>query len=117
MTSKNLARHPCGFDSAMAQSLDMFDETEALPVVESAETVTPPAETVLSPAAQRFDSCRWRQVAEDLTPAHCSHRDVAPMAGAQTFNAEAWCLDCGFYKVRRTPKKRPLPSPQDRYYY
>ena len=38
------------------------------------------------------------------------------MAGA-AFTAEAWCLDCGFYKVRRTPKKRPMPSPEDRYYY
>jgi hypothetical protein len=101
----------------MAQSLDMFDETEALPVVESAETAAPVAETVISPAAQRFETCRWRQAAEDPTPAHCTHRDVAPMAGVQTFNPEAWCLDCGFYKVRRTPKKRPSPLPQDRYYY
>lgn len=117
MPSKNPARHPCGFGPAMAQSLDMFDETEALPVAESPETATPTAETVVSPAAQRFESCRWRQVAEEPTPAHCTHRDVAPMAGVQTFNPEAWCLDCGFYKIRRTPKKRPSPPPQDRYYY
>ena len=101
----------------MAQSLDMFDETEGVPAVEPAEPVVPAAEPVASPAVQRFESCRWRQVAEDPTPAHCTHRDVAPMAGVQTFNPEAWCLECEFYKVRRTPKKRPFPPPQDRYYY
>ncbi len=101
----------------MAQSLDMFDETEALPAVDTGEPAAIPAETTLSPAVQRFESCRWKQAAEDSTPAHCTHRDVAPMAGVQTFNAEAWCLECEFYKVRRTPKKRPSPPPQDRYYY
>jgi hypothetical protein len=30
---------------------------------------------------------------------------VLPIAGT-SFNPEAWCLDCTFYKLRRTPKKR-----------
>jgi len=28
------------------------------------------------------------------------------MAGTNSFDPEAWCLDCAFYKLRRTPKKR-----------
>lgn len=35
------------------------------------------------------------------------------MAGT-SFNPEAWCPDCQFYKLRRTPKKR---SPDDDYRY
>jgi hypothetical protein len=28
------------------------------------------------------------------------------MAGTTGFDPEAWCLECTFYKLRRTPKKR-----------
>ena len=28
------------------------------------------------------------------------------MTGANGFDPDAWCPDCGFYKLRRTPKKR-----------
>ena len=31
--------------------------------------------------------------------------DVLPLAGT-SFNPEAWCPDCQFFKLRRTPKKR-----------
>jgi hypothetical protein len=31
---------------------------------------------------------------------------VLPFAGKEGFNADSWCLECGFYKLRRTPKKR-----------
>ena len=70
------------------------------------------AETpVQSAAVQRYHSCRWRKPPEEGSPAdHCSHRDVQPMAGTTGFDAEAWCPDCQFYKVRRIPKKR---SPED----
>ncbi len=57
-----------------------------------------------SPAVARFKSCRWRRPPED-GPECCGHRDVLPMAGIN-FNPEAWCPDCEFYKLRRTPKKR-----------
>jgi hypothetical protein len=30
---------------------------------------------------------------------------VLPIAGVN-FNPEAWCPDCAFFKLRRTPKKR-----------
>jgi hypothetical protein len=58
----------------------------------------------LSEAVLRFKSCRWRRPPED-GPECCGHRDVLPIAGT-SFNPEAWCLDCTFYKLRRTPKKR-----------
>jgi hypothetical protein len=69
----------------------------------------------LSPAAQRFQSCRWRKAAEDGLPDHCTHRDVQPMAGTAGFNADSWCLDCGHYKIRRNPRKRSA-IPDDRHY-
>ena len=43
---------------------------------------------------------------EDGIPDHCTHRDVLPMAGKEGFSADSWCLECAFYKLRRTPKKR-----------
>jgi len=58
-----------------------------------------------SPAVARFKSCRWRRPPED-GPECCGHRDVLPIAGASGFYPEAWCPDCTFYKLRRTPKKR-----------
>jgi hypothetical protein len=60
----------------------------------------------VSPAAERFQSCRWRKPHEDGTADCCGHRDVLPMTGANGFDATAWCPDCGYYKLRRTPKKR-----------
>jgi hypothetical protein len=58
-----------------------------------------------SAAVARFKSCRWRRPPED-GPECCGHRDVLPMAGTTGFDPEAWCPDCTFYKLRRTPKKR-----------
>jgi hypothetical protein len=36
----------------------------------------------------------------------CTHREVKPYAGATTFDAEAWCPECTYFKLRRVPKKR-----------
>jgi hypothetical protein len=58
----------------------------------------------VSAAVIKFKSCRWRRPPED-GPECCGHRDVLPIAGT-SFNPEAWCPDCAFYKLRRTPKKR-----------
>ena len=63
------------------------------------------AAAVVSPAVAKFKSCRWRRPPEE-GPECCGHRDVLPMAGTSGFDAEAWCPDCSFYKLRRTPKKR-----------
>ena len=62
-----------------------------------------------SAAVLKFKSCRWRRPPED-GPECCGHRDVLPIAGTTGFDPQAWCPDCAFYKLRRTPKKR---SPDD----
>jgi hypothetical protein len=68
-------------------------------------TEQPPVESAaVSPAVVKFKSCRWRRPPED-GPECCGHRDVLPIAGI-SFNPDAWCPDCSFYKLRRTPKKR-----------
>lgn len=75
------------------------DETPAEP----ANVAVPPA--AVSAAVIKFRSCRWRRPPEDGTEC-CGHRDVLPMAGTNSFDAEAWCPDCTYFKLRRTPKKR-----------
>src|ERR1700730_18319171 len=64
---------------------------------------------VVSEAVTKFKSCRWRRPPED-GPECCGHRDVLPLAGTTGFDPQAWCPECTFYKLRRTPKKR---SPED----
>jgi hypothetical protein len=72
----------------------------------------PGTETPFSAAVARFKSCRWRRPPED-GPECCGHRDVLPIAGTSGFDPQAWCPDCTFYKLRRTPKKR---NPEDYQY-
>lgn len=62
------------------------------------------APEALSPAVEKFRSCRWR--CDPDAGEFCTHRDVLPFAGKEGFVPESWCPDCGFYKLRRTPKKR-----------
>jgi hypothetical protein len=68
----------------------------------TAPEVDSPAQTV---AVMRFKSCRWRRPPDEGTEC-CGHRDVLPIAGTTGFDPEAWCPECAFYKLRRTPKKR-----------
>jgi len=63
----------------------------------------------LAPAVVRFRSCRWRRPPEE-GPECCSHRDVLPLAGTSGFNPEAWCPDCQYFKLRRTPRRQPRPD-------
>ncbi|HSC30019.1 MAG TPA: hypothetical protein VLD67_22250 [Vicinamibacterales bacterium] len=63
-----------------------------------------PAAPAVSPAVERFRSCRWR-AAPDAGD-YCTHRDVLPFAGKEGFKPESWCPECSFFKLRRTPKKR-----------
>lgn len=74
-------------------------ETAAEPTVPEA-----PAAPAASPAVEKFKSCRWRATPDQGE--FCTHRDVLPFAGKEGFSAESWCPECGFYKLRRTPKKR-----------
>jgi hypothetical protein len=71
------------------------------PSLQEQAMVEAPAE---SEAVVKFKSCRWRRPPED-GPECCGHRDVLPIAGT-SFNPEAWCPDCAYFKLRRTPKKR-----------
>ena len=71
-----------------------------------AEAVPAPATDAPLPGAARFNSCRWQQPIEDGIAAFCTHREVKPYAGTTGFDAEAWCPDCAYYKLRRVPKKR-----------
>ena len=82
----------------------------AEPVAPTASTETP----VVSEAVTKFKSCRWRRPPED-GPECCCHRDVLPMAGTTGFDPQAWCPDCSFYKLRRTPKKRDPNDFSSRY--
>jgi hypothetical protein len=68
------------------------------------DTPSTTTQAPMSEAAIKFKSCRWRRPPED-GPECCGHRDVLPIAGT-SFNPEAWCPECTFFKLRRTPKKR-----------
>jgi hypothetical protein len=72
----------------------------------------PPATSDVPQSASlvRFRSCRWMQPAENGNSEFCTHREVKPYAGTSGFDADAWCPDCQYYKLRRAPKKR---SPDD----
>ena len=82
-----------------------------------ADTSAPAPATSDSPqsaALIRFRSCRWMQPAENGSTEFCTHREVKPYAGTAGFDADAWCPDCQYYKLRRAPKKR---TPGDDYSY
>ena len=83
----------------------MSDPLPAPPSTAPGTTAAQPVDAPASPAVVRFKSCRWRRPPEE-GPECCGHRDVLPMAGTSGFDPEAWCPDCTFYKLRRTPKKR-----------
>ena len=68
-----------------------------------------------SPAIARFESCRWRQPPEDGEPAFCTHQEVKPYAGTAGFDPDAWCGDCEYYKLRRTPRKPRRDEDEDQY--
>ena len=67
---------------------------DAVTPAEPVETEPAPA---LSPAVERPP--------EDGSEC-CTHRDVLPMAGATSFNPEAWCPECEHFKAKRAPRKR-----------
>ena len=68
-----------------------------------------------SAALVRFRSCRWMQAPEHGNAAFCTHREVKPYAGTLGFEAEAWCPECQYYKLRRAPRKRPAEDESYRY--
>ena len=88
----------------------------AEPVAEPAVPGPAPATSdhPASAAFVRFRSCRWMQPAENGNAEFCTHREVKPYAGTAGFDAEAWCPECQYYKLRRSPKKR---TPDESYNY
>jgi hypothetical protein len=58
-----------------------------------------------SAAVMKFRSCRWRRPPDEGSEC-CTHRDVMPIAGTAGFKPEAWCPDCEYFKLRRSPRKR-----------
>ena len=82
----------------------MSDPFRARAAVDARASRPHVASPSVSEAVIKFKSCRWRRPPED-GPECCGHRDVLPIAGT-SFNPEAWCPDCAFFKLRRTPKKR-----------
>jgi hypothetical protein len=79
------------------------------PVPESAPSIPLTPVTSANPesaAGVRFRSCRWMQPPESGIQPFCTHREVKPYAGTQGFDAEAWCPECQYYKLRRAPRKR-----------
>jgi hypothetical protein len=84
----------------MSDSFTTSPTPEGAPAETAAAEISPASEAVM-----KFKSCRWRRPPED-GPECCGHRDVLPLAGTSGFDPAAWCPDCAFYKLRRTPKKR-----------
>jgi hypothetical protein len=80
----------------------------------TASSVPVTSDNPQSAAFVRFGSCRWQQPAENGNSAFCTHREVKPYAGTAGFDADAWCPECQYYKLRRAPKKK---SPSDEYTY
>jgi len=103
------------FESAPAGAPESGSETKT--DLETAERPASPEvkqEPKANPAVTRFLSCRWHE-AQDAGATYCSHRDVLPFAGKNGFNAEAWCPECAFFKVKRIAKKRAITDYGDYY--
>ncbi len=83
------------------------ETTEAAPNAPQVDTPPAPTKAPVSDAVIKFRSCRWR--CDPDQGEFCTHRDVLPFAGKEGFVADSWCPECGFYKLRRTPKKREYP--------
>jgi hypothetical protein len=94
---------------------DRVEQPGGEPLSEPAAPAAPATSDVPQSAnLVRFNSCRWQQPAENGNAAFCTHREVKPYAGTTGFDADAWCPECQYYKLRRAPKKR---TPGDEYSY
>jgi hypothetical protein len=94
---------PVGPPPAGEDGFVTTDRPAAPPTPVQAAPVAPTA--AVSEAVIKFRSCRWRRPPDEGTEC-CGHRDVLPIAGTTSFDAEAWCPDCAYFKLRRVPKKR-----------
>ena len=104
---------PTNEESAGTSPAPAAQEASASP---DAPAATAPAtsDNPQSASLARFNSCRWQQPKEEGGSEFCTHREVKPYAGTSGFDADAWCPDCQYYKLRRAPKKR---NPNEDYSY
>jgi hypothetical protein len=105
----SLSGAPGGAAPASTTAAERHDASDAPAHAGSAPVAEPAA-----PGAARFNSCRWQQPKEEGIAAFCTHREVKPYAGSASFDPEAWCPECQYYKLRRAPKKR---NPAEDYSY
>lgn len=82
------------------------NDPEILTADAPASPETPSSPQPESPSFARFRSCRWHQPKENGNTEFCTHREVKPYAGTAGFDPDAWCGDCQYYKLRRSPKKK-----------
>ena len=85
------------------------DGTGTPPAPPATDSAVTPSGNGLSAAVTKFRSCRWRRPPDEGGEC-CTHRDVMPIAGTGAFNADAWCPDCEYFKLRRAPRKRTEPE-------
>jgi hypothetical protein len=106
------------FSPPGGESQGAFGTSAPAPDAPAAPAQTSPApatsDSPQSAALIRFRSCRWQQPKEEGSSEFCTHREVKPYAGTTGFDADAWCPECQYYKLRRAPKKR---EPRDDYSY
>lgn len=95
-------------DNPFASSTPEAPQAAATPQAADAAAAPAPATSDRPESASlvRFRSCRWQQPAENGNAEYCTHREVKPYAGTAGFDADAWCPECRYYKLRRAPKKR-----------
>ena len=107
--ASNYSNDPFGRSGADQHSpLSASASAQATPeAAVPAEGTTVATENPPSPALVRFNTCRWQQPKEEgSNAAFCTHREVKPYAGTTAFDADAWCPECQYYKLRRAPRKR-----------
>jgi hypothetical protein len=80
-------------------------DSPLLPATAPAQAEIAPDASGVSAAVMKFRSCRWRRPPDEGSEC-CTHRDVMPIAGTSGFKPESWCPECGYFKLRRSPKKR-----------
>jgi hypothetical protein len=101
-------------------TMDLPEHAEGKSEATNTDTPAAPVAPATVPAVEesaawvRFRSCRWHQPKENGNAEFCTHREVKPYAGTTGFDPDAWCPDCQYYKLRRSPKKR---TPGEDYSY
>jgi hypothetical protein len=97
---------PSGTTQPAAAANDVATAPNPAPPLGTGAAAPATSDVPQSASLVRFRSCRWMQPAENGNTEFCTHREVKPYAGTAGFDADAWCPECAYYKLRRAPKKR-----------